>query len=245
MEFLPDGSLDQVVYKNKIGLDAKMVLEFAKDIASGMSHIHQENVLHCDLACRNLLLTARGTNKYQVKIADFGLSRVTETDTYNAATTTSFPVRWTAPETLQSGKISRASDIWSFGVVLWEIAEGKRPYTELSNSEVIKAVCDKGVRLPRPERVEIPNELWDLMNHCWDSESQNRPTFNQIYSELCKIEDKYFSEEDSKENTIHNTDQQDNYNTNSAQKDYYNTQQKDYYNTGVAQNSINNNNNYN
>ena len=123
----------------------------------------------------------------------------------------------------------RASDVWSFGVVLWEIAEGKRPYTELSNSEVIKAVCDKGVRLARPERVEVPDELWDLMNKCWDSEENNRPSFNLIYTQLCKIQDKYFSEEELDQDKL-NTNEPDTYNNIRQQKEYYNNAQKDYYN---------------
>lgn len=128
--------------------------------------------------------------------------------------------------------------MWSFGVVLWEIAEGKRPYPDLSNSEVIKAVCDKGVRLPRPERVQIQDELWDLMNHCWDAEPENRPNFNEIYSQLCKIEDNYFGEADEPAKLKSDiTDQQDNYNSGSTNKDYYNNDhQKDYYNTNANNN---------
>lgn len=175
------------------------------------------------------------------QIGDFGLSRVMETDTYNASTTTSFPVRWTAPETLQSGKISRldffhliwpssASDVWSFGVVLWEIAEGKRPYPDLSNSEVINAVCDHGVRLPKPQRVEIPDELYKLMLRCWDSEPEKRPSFNDIYSELCKLETQYFSQKvehteialEVENNNARKSTHYNNYHNSRISKDIYN-----------------------
>src|SRR5688572_15916296 len=93
------------------------VVRFARDVASGMCHLHAENIIHLDLACRNLLVGFREDDQ-QIKITDFGLSRIIDSDTYTASRDSTFPVRWTAPETLTMGMVSRASDVWSFGKIV-------------------------------------------------------------------------------------------------------------------------------
>lgn len=80
-----------MIAHNKLKMSTEMLLSFASDVASGMSHLHSENVIHCDLACRNLLVASKGGNiPYMLKITDFGLSRVTEQDIYNADTVMNF-----------------------------------------------------------------------------------------------------------------------------------------------------------
>ena len=123
MEYVSGGSLLHCLANDKISLNTKKVIKFASDIASGMSHLHAENIIHLDLACRNLLVNFAAKDVQHVKITDFGLSRLMEADTYQASADSSFPVRWTAPETLSMGIISRGSDVWSFAVTVWEIID--------------------------------------------------------------------------------------------------------------------------
>lgn len=113
MEYVGGGSMLDCLANDKILLNTKKILKFAKDIAGGMSHLHAENIIHLDLACRNLLVSFAANDVQHVKITDFGLSRLVENETYQASAGSSFPVRWTAPETLSLGLVTRASDVWS------------------------------------------------------------------------------------------------------------------------------------
>ena len=127
-----------------------------------------------------------------LRVADFGLSKVIqESDYYNkpdlntdetVAEQNTLPVRWCAPEVLEMLKWSRASDVWSFGVFMWEVySDGKKPYPELdSNAMVRKAVLD-GHRLKRPAR--CPPDIWKAMRRCWHANKSKRPTF----AELCGL----------------------------------------------------------
>jgi len=188
MEYVEGGSLLSCLANEKIILTPKKVIKFAKDIASGMSHLHAESIIHLDLACRNLLVSFGANDVQTVKITDFGLSRIMDSDIYNASVDSAFPVRWTAPETLNMRLVSRASDVWSFAVTLWEIVERKVPYYNLPSNKVAEFVSDGG-RLPRPTKVEIPDELWELMQECWSKIPENRPSFQTIYARLKSIED--------------------------------------------------------
>jgi len=177
MEYLPGGSLHDYLAKGKLRVDAKVAVQLYRDIASGMAHIHQEGLLHCDLACRNLLVQPRGQNEVTVKIADFGLAKNTEGGTYSLSSNSKFPIRWTAPEVFETGKMSKASDVWSFGVVMWEILEQKVPYYELGNQDIAAAICNKGYRLAKPTKTECPDELYNIMMSCFSSKPEDRPSF--------------------------------------------------------------------
>ena len=126
-----------------------------------------------------------------MQITDFGLSRLMDSETYQASADTTFPVRWTALETLTLRLISRASDVWSFAVTIWEIIEGKLPYPDLVNSQVA-GYLSSGKRLPRPTAVIIPDELWSLMQRCWAKAPEERPTFDAICTELKEIQNRYY-----------------------------------------------------
>lgn len=164
----------------------RMIIHFCLDIVSGMIHLHSENVVHCDLACRNLLVSF-ANNKCTIKIADFGLSRITDGDIYLASASSKFPVKWSAPEVLSHSKVSRSSDVWSFGVVLWEILEAKRPYPDMSNLEVIDHVCNKKGHLSRPTRIKHPESLYSLVLACQRYNPDSRPPFTEIYGRLKQI----------------------------------------------------------
>jgi len=166
-----------------------LAVTIAKDIASGMSHIHKENIMHCDLAARNLLVSLKGKDQYVIKVADFGLSHISESDNYNLKAEAKFPIRWSAPEMMTRGQVSKASDVWSFGVVVWEILQFEKPYSEIaSNSEVMKKVCNEGLRLARPTRIQIPDELWEIIQSCWQLDPKSRPTFEQLYQRLADLD---------------------------------------------------------
>jgi focal adhesion kinase 2 len=124
-----------------------------------------------------------------VKICDFGLSHTAQEDEYDAsASDFKFPIRWSAPEVIQSGRFSTASDVWSFAVSVWEMMEGgKKPYYELAtNQDVIERVCDDGYRLKRPKSgsFDCPDAFWALLERCWAGKASKRPTFGEIVEAL-------------------------------------------------------------
>eukprot|EP01114_Cavostelium_apophysatum_P008118 TRINITY_DN2040_c0_g1_i2.p1 TRINITY_DN2040_c0_g1~~TRINITY_DN2040_c0_g1_i2.p1 ORF type:complete len:864 (-),score=185.58 TRINITY_DN2040_c0_g1_i2:130-2721(-) len=195
MELLPEGSLFDMIHNAQIDIDLDTALAFLKDVCSGMLHLHAEGILHLDLATRNLLMKSeRSSNgtKYSVKISDFGMSSslTTTESVYDVSARSKFPIRWCAPEIASHRQVTKASDVWSFGVVAWEILERKFPYADMSNQEVIEAVFNQGYRLPKPTRIGFPNELYQLMLWCWQMDTNKRPTFAKIYEDLLAIERK-------------------------------------------------------
>uniref|UniRef100_A0A8C1IEG3 receptor protein-tyrosine kinase n=1 Tax=Cyprinus carpio TaxID=7962 RepID=A0A8C1IEG3_CYPCA len=121
------------------------------------------------------------------KVSDFGLSRVLEDDPEAAYTTRGgkIPIRWTAPEAIAYRKFTSASDVWSYGIVMWEVMSyGERPYWEMSNQDVIKAV-EENYRLPGP--MDCPTALYHLMMDCWQKDRNSRPKFEEIVSLLDKL----------------------------------------------------------
>lgn len=176
-EFLSLGSLRHLLHRDGARVTSSALLLMAKDAAAGMKYLSQNRILHRDLAARNLLVKAED-KRFVVKVADFGLSRVTDGTTYYSRSR-KFPVKWTAPEALQFAKFTSKSDVWSFGVVLWEMYEfGKVPYHGMSNRDAMQFVLS-GNRLPRPDA--CPADLYRLMLDCWRADAQQRPSFQQIY----------------------------------------------------------------
>uniref|UniRef100_A0A8C1Z6H8 receptor protein-tyrosine kinase n=1 Tax=Cyprinus carpio TaxID=7962 RepID=A0A8C1Z6H8_CYPCA len=154
-----------------------------RGIASGMKYLSDISYVHRDLAARNILVNSN----LVCKVSDFGLSRVLEDDPEAAYTTRGgkIPIRWTAPEAIAYRKFTSASDIWSYGIVMWEvISYGERPYWEMSNQDVIKAI-DEGYRLPAP--MDCPVVLHQLMLDCWEKSRSERPKFGQIVNTLDKL----------------------------------------------------------
>ncbi|KAI2667597.1 Tyrosine-protein kinase Lyn [Labeo rohita] len=153
-------------------------LQHDRLIAEGMAYIEKKNYIHRDLRAANVLVS----DSLLCKIADFGLARVIEDDQYTAREGAKFPIKWTAPEAINYGSFTIKSDMWSFGVLLYEIITyGKIPYPGMSNSEVMSSV-QRGYRMPRPEN--CPTELYEIMNSCWKSKPEDRPTFDYIQSVL-------------------------------------------------------------
>lgn len=133
-----------------------------------------------DLAARNVLVNAT----LVCKIADFGLSREIDGTTEGAYTTRGgkIPVRWTAPEAIAFRTFTSSSDVWSFGIVCWEVLSyGQRPYWNWSNQDVIKGI-EKGYRLPPPRN--CPETLYQIMIECWRKDRALRPSFAQLVKNL-------------------------------------------------------------
>eukprot|EP01118_Nematostelium_gracile_P006220 TRINITY_DN2006_c0_g1_i2.p1 TRINITY_DN2006_c0_g1~~TRINITY_DN2006_c0_g1_i2.p1 ORF type:complete len:570 (+),score=96.57 TRINITY_DN2006_c0_g1_i2:39-1748(+) len=171
-ELVVKGSLDELLADSHFKLDLKLAIDMCTNVATGLNHIHYENILHCDLAARNLLVTEQLT----LKVADFGMSRLTNSGVYEVGREKNFPVRWTSPETLTNRTFTKASDIWSLGIVMWEILERKYPYHRWDNQTVLTEVLENHYRLPRPTTLLIPDKLWAMMLQCWAEDPYERPT---------------------------------------------------------------------
>ncbi|KAM9427135.1 tyrosine-protein kinase Lyn-like [Salvelinus alpinus] len=178
-EYMSNGSLLDFL-KSEAGCKVQLpkLIDFSAQIAEGMAYIEKKNYIHRDLRTANVLVS----ESLLCKIADFGLARVIEDDQYTAREGAKFPIKWTAPEAINYGSFTIKSDMWSFGVLLYEvITYGKIPYPGMSNGEVMTSV-QKGYRMPRPGN--CPNELYDIMTTCWKSKPDDRPTFDYIQSVL-------------------------------------------------------------
>lgn len=154
---------------------AKDLTVFALQVARGMAHLASFGIIHRDLAARNVLLDT----DFTCKICDFGLARDVEgVDVYERTSKGPLPVRWMAPEALEDNCYTRKSDVWSYGVVLWEIVTlGATPYSGMSAMEVMRQVLN-GFRLSRP--IHCKEEMYELMVRCWMKVADSRPTFADI-----------------------------------------------------------------
>eukprot|EP01116_Phalansterium_solitarium_P006114 TRINITY_DN1841_c1_g1_i3.p1 TRINITY_DN1841_c1_g1~~TRINITY_DN1841_c1_g1_i3.p1 ORF type:complete len:751 (-),score=186.03 TRINITY_DN1841_c1_g1_i3:293-2545(-) len=182
-EWVDGGSLHAIVIQGRRILDTAALLSILTDVACGMVHIHQEGILHADLAARNVLLSQRGPT-WLAKISDFGLSHSATGDCYEGVQRSMLPVRWTAPEVLlDARRFSKAADVWSFGVTCWEVLQEDVPYRALSHAELVDAVCHRGHRLERPDGRTHPDELWQLMQQCWWAPA-DRPPFHRVHATM-------------------------------------------------------------
>lgn len=174
-EFLSNGCLLTYLREGlKQHPTAVQLLEMCKDVSEGMAYLELKQYIHRDLAARNCLVDGNGT----VKVTDFGLSRYVLDDEYTSSAGSKFPVRWSPPEVLLYCKFSSKSDIWAYGVLMWEVySMGRLPYERLNNTEIVDQVS-RGLRLYRPQ---LANEkVYSIMSSCWQDKADERPTFQEL-----------------------------------------------------------------
>ncbi|XP_059611194.1 tyrosine-protein kinase Fer isoform X4 [Phlebotomus argentipes] len=175
MELVPGGSLLNFLRKHKTTHTAKQLISMCRDAAAGMRYLESKNCIHRDLAARNCLIGYENI----VKISDFGMSR--EEEEYIVSDgMKQIPIKWTAPEALNFGKYTSLCDVWSYGILMWEIfSKGDTPYSGMSNARARERI-DAGYRMPAPE--QTPPEMYRLMLRCWSYEPETRPHFDEIFS---------------------------------------------------------------
>ncbi|XP_062872054.1 ephrin type-A receptor 2 [Trichomycterus rosablanca] len=182
-EYMENGALDKYLRDHDGEMSSFQLVGMLRGIAAGMKYLSDMSYVHRDLAARNILVNSN----LECKVSDFGLSRVLEDDPEGTYTTSGgkIPIRWTAPEAIAYRKFTSASDVWSFGIVMWEVmAFGERPYWDMSNHEVMKAI-NEAFRLPAP--MDCPSAVYQLMLQCWQQDRSKRPRFGDIVSLIDKL----------------------------------------------------------
>lgn len=193
MEYVENGSLKNYLDQTRTSgnrVPESRLIAIVIDIVKGMEYLSVVKVLHCDLAARNILLT----KDYMAKIADFGLSKLMtgDKDYYTRKGQDFIPLMWCAPEVIDKTKYSSKTDVWSFGVVLWEcFSQGQTPKIfDVGDKELRKVTyyyLEKGGRLTRPSGCH--EEVYGLMQKCWEWEADKRPRFDQIFIKCLQLQE--------------------------------------------------------
>ncbi|XP_020593371.1 uncharacterized protein LOC110033658 [Phalaenopsis equestris] len=181
-EFMVNGSLRQVLLRKDKYLDRRKRLIIAMDAAFGMEYLHSKNIVHFDLKCDNLLVNLKDQSRPICKVGDFGLSKIKRNTLVSGGVRGTLP--WMAPELLNgsTSKVSEKVDIFSFGIVLWEILTGEEPYATMHYGAIIGGIVNNSLRPLIPASCDP--DWRRLMEQCWAPDPQQRPSFTQIANRL-------------------------------------------------------------
>ncbi|XP_060660245.1 focal adhesion kinase 1 isoform X2 [Drosophila nasuta] len=182
MELAKLGELRAYLKANSDRLSHATLLKYCYQLSTALSYLESKKFVHRDIAARNVLVSTPTC----VKLADFGLSRwVSDQSYYHSTPTVALPIKWMSPESINFRRFTTASDVWMFGVCIWEILMlGVKPFQGVKNSEVITKL-ENGERLPLPPN--CPPRLYSLMSQCWAYEPLKRPNFKRIKETLYEI----------------------------------------------------------
>ena len=173
-ELMKHGSLLEYLRGGGRSLKLPRLIDMGAQVASGMAYLEEKNYIHRDLAARNVLV-----GEYLIcKVADFGLARVIDKNINEPHAGAKYTIKWTAPEASLYSHFSIKSDVWSFGILLYElITYGQLPYPEMNNDQVIEAL-QTGYRMPCPK--DCPGGLYKIMEECWRDDAASRPQFEVL-----------------------------------------------------------------
>ncbi|XP_017106174.2 focal adhesion kinase 1 isoform X2 [Drosophila bipectinata] len=182
MELAKLGELRAYLKTNSERLTHGTLLKYCYQLSTALSYLESKKFVHRDIAARNVLVSTPTC----VKLADFGLSRwVSDQSYYHSTPTVALPIKWMSPESINFRRFTTASDVWMFGVCIWEILMlGVKPFQGVKNSDVISKL-ENGERLPLPPN--CPPRLYSLMSQCWAYEPLKRPNFKRIKETLQEI----------------------------------------------------------
>jgi hypothetical protein len=186
-EFMRGGSVYDFIRRHG-HLRIVAVLRIAVEVCRGMEYLHKRKIVHRDLKAANLLLDEHGT----VKIADFGVARVLDGAGVMTAETGTY--RWMSPEVIEHKPYNEKADVFSFGVVLWELLTGLVPYSDMTPLQAAVGVVQKGLRPPIPQN--CPPPLADLMRLCWQRDPAVRPSFEAMKGKLEELYEVYKAQDD-------------------------------------------------
>lgn len=181
MELAPFGEMRSFLQTYAEDLHLALLILYAYQLSTALSYLESKKFVHRDIAARNVLVVA----KDNVKLGDFGLSRLLHDHSYYKASKGKLPIKWMAPESINFRRFTTASDVWMFGVCMWEILMyGIKPFQGIKNNDVIGRI-ENGERLPMPPG--CPPTLYSVMTLCWSYEPSKRPTFQDLKMRLYEI----------------------------------------------------------
>ncbi|XP_046873452.1 tyrosine-protein kinase TXK [Hypomesus transpacificus] len=182
-EFLANGCLLNFLRQGGGAKEGAELLAMCLDVCEAMKYLEDHKLIHRDLAARNCLVS----EKNEVKVSDFGMTRYVLDNQYTSSTGSRFPVKWSPPEVLHFNKYSSKSDVWSFGVVMWEVfTQGRTPYEGRTNPEVVEDIT-RGLRLYRPGHAS--KQVYQIMYRCWHETPQGRPSFSELLTDITQLEE--------------------------------------------------------